>query len=148
MAKLSRIEQKLEQISAIATSGYYLALHLNMIGAEYTYKTFRPDWLEYYAKNLNTFRDPVVVWGLTHFGAIRWSNIDIPDPFSVMEAAKPYGLNFGAVVAHGCLDDRSILSIARHDRELTDDEVVIFSKYADEIHRLTAAKPKLRPWSK
>ncbi len=81
-------------------------------------------------------RDPIVAWGFSETGTIRWSEIQVPDPFNIMRQAAEYGMSFGATISIGELTSRTIGSVARNDREFTDAEISEVKRAVKRLHIL------------
>ncbi|MGR3344487.1 MAG: autoinducer binding domain-containing protein [Paracoccaceae bacterium] len=101
--------------------------------------TYTEVWTTYYKENVYALRDPAVFWGLGTKGQTRWSEIKLPDPFNIFGQAKAYGLRFGVVISHGPITSRSIVGLARADREFTDREIDKAAKIVFALH--DAAEP-------
>ena len=67
--------------------------------------------------------DPVFLHGVTRSELSRWSELGLADVRSVARRAAMHGLKFGAIVSNAPRMSPSMLSVARTDRELTDDEM-------------------------
>ncbi len=66
---------------------------------------------------------PLFSGGWACKGHTRWSAIKLPDPFNILGQARSHGLVYGAVVSCGPITSRTIVGIARDEREFTDDEI-------------------------
>ena len=112
-----RYLQRLEQL---APMGYTAGIHIRFASPLYLRSTYPKAWQDLYAANNYSLRDPLVFWGVSKSGQIRWSEINLPDPFGVMKLAAEHGLTFGAVCSCGKITSRTIVGVARSDREFTD----------------------------
>ena len=110
-------------LSAIAPEGYSAGLHIRFTAPLVYRTTYTESWTTHYKENVFALRDPAVFWGLGTKGQTRWSEIKLPDPFNIFGQAKAYGLRFGVVISHGPITSRSIVGLARADREFTDREI-------------------------
>lgn len=137
------IERVLGQLGAIAAAGYAIGMHIRFASPSFVANTYPEPWIEKYTAHAFGLRDPMVGWGLSETGAIRWSALTIPDPFNVMAQARDFGLNFGAAISCGPLSSRSIVGMARSDREFTDEEISRAAKLVDDLHALTAPPTEL-----
>jgi len=131
------IDDLLMELGQEAPAGYYLALHIRFASPLMMFQTFNPDWIDRYTQNAYALRDPLVAWGISRTGATRWSAIDLPDPFNIMAEAKSYGLNYGVCVSCGPMSSRTIASVARADREFTDEEIAAVSGTVLHLHHET-----------
>ncbi len=110
-------------IRGIATAGYALCFGFSGQLATFVDWQYPPDWIKEYQTTVCSAFDPVAVWTIVHIGAIRWSEIRLPDPQNVMQRAHGFGLRFGAAFSAHSPQGKSMLSVARSDRELTDAEM-------------------------
>jgi len=117
---------ELYDISALATAGYYLALRVGFAFPMEEVNALPQDWVDHYTRNRFMLHDPLIRWVYAHSGAVRWSEIDIPDGRQILKQATEHGLRFGVAVC--CYDDssegqRSFGTFARSDREFEAAEV-------------------------
>ncbi|MDP4893743.1 autoinducer binding domain-containing protein [Cypionkella sp.] len=137
------IEVELHQLALMAPAGYFLGLHIRFTAPLFTFQTYPQDWLDHYTEKGYVLRDPMVAWGFSTTGAIRWSDKALPDPFGVFKEAALYGLKFGATVASGPVKSRSIASFARSDREFEDHEIAAFAVIVQRLHDVTEPPEEL-----
>lgn len=145
MGRNQRIDDLLADLSEQAPSGYYLALHIRFAAPLMMFQTYDPRWIDHYTQNAYALRDPIVAWGISRTGASRWSEIDLPDPFGIMEEAAGYGLRYGVCVSCGPMTSRTIASVARADREFTDEEIASVSGTILHLHHETEPPDNLTP---
>jgi len=101
--------------------------------------TYPDDWIKTYGDSNFVLADPTVLWGITHTGFIRWSEIPIDDPLKILAKARKHGLRYGVTLAFGPGFARTICSFARKDREFTDAEISQLLAICNEIHHSLAA---------
>ncbi len=129
----------LKDLDQLAPMGYTVGLHIRF-ATPLVYKSSYPsDWVEHYNSHSYYLRDPLVFWGVGVEGTTRWSAIPLPDPFGVMKKAAAHGLNFGAVSSYGPITSRSIVGVARGDREFEDAELDRLKEITIQLH--IEAKP-------
>lgn len=133
------VTKLLDELQSIAPMGYTVGLHIRFASPLVYISTYPAEWVELYNGHSYYLRDPLVFWGVGVEGTARWSAIPFPDPFSVMKKAAGFGLRFGAVCSHGPITSRSIVGIARGDREFTEDEMAMLTELTTRLH--IAAKP-------
>ncbi len=126
-----------DEVALLAKSGYYIALRLGFAFPLEEVNALPSKWVDHYTMHRFMLNDPVIRWVYANVGAIRWSEIPIPDPMNVMGQAKSFGLRFG--VAISCFDNntdgqRSFGSFTRPDREFDDDEIDDLSAYLNRLH--------------
>jgi LuxR family transcriptional regulator len=129
----------LEKLDQLAPMGYTVGLHIRF-ATPLVYKSSYPtEWVDHYNSHSYYLRDPLVFWGVGVEGTTRWSGIPLPDPFGVMKKAAAHGLNYGAVSSYGPITSRSIVGIARSDREFQEDELERLKEITIQLH--IEAKP-------
>ena len=143
----AEFDQKLEDLDRCAEAGYFLALHIRFTSPLMFFQTYNKAWTDHYSEQGYVLRDPMTAWSFTTSGSTRWSNPRIPDPFGIFDEARQFGLKFGATISHGPILSRTVCSIARSDREFTDDEiaevqdiVMVLHHLAEPTNRLTKAQ--------
>lgn len=139
MPETRAVSQVLDELHCIAPMGYSVGLHIRFASPLIYRSTYPADWVAHYNDHSYYLRDPLVFWGVGLTGTIRWSAIPLPDPFSVMAKAAAHGLRFGAASSYGPITSRSVVGIARQDREFTDDEMAALKELTIRLH--IAAKP-------
>jgi len=124
--KPSSLDAKLQEL---APSGYLFAHNLRGARPETVRTTYPSDWIREYNWKLYGAVDPVVQFTLLREGVARWSEITefrVPVVSNLfMAKAEVYGLKFGVIHVHRSphSNRKSALSLARADREFTDDEI-------------------------
>jgi LuxR family transcriptional regulator len=139
MIERKSVEVLLEELKAMAPMGYSVGLHIRFATPLVYKSTYPAAWVATYNDHSYYLRDPLVFWGVGVEGTKRWSEIPLPDPFSVMKKAAVHGLNYGAVSSYGPITSRSIVGIARSDREFDSDELERVKDLTIRLH--IAAKP-------
>lgn len=129
----------LEQLGEMAPRGYTVGLHIRFATPLIYKSTYPPRWVEQYNSHSYYLRDPLVFWGVGVEGTTRWSEIRLPDPFGVLKKAASHGMRFGAVSSYGPITSRSIVGIARYDREFEDEELASLREVTAQLH--IEAKP-------
>ncbi|WP_371153143.1 autoinducer binding domain-containing protein [Jannaschia sp. 2305UL9-9] len=135
----------LQRLDEIAPAGYTVGVHIRFASPLYLKSTYPQAWQDIYAANAYSLRDPLVFWGISKSGKIRWSEITLPDPFGIMKKAGQHGLTYGAVVACGKITSRTIVGAARSDREFTDTELSDIEEVALGLHDVTEPPEDLTP---
>lgn len=129
----------LEELDRMAPMGYTVGLHIRFATPVVYRSTYPAAWVEIYNRNSYYLRDPVVFWGVGVTGTTRWSAVPLPDPFSVMKKAAQFGLTYGAASSYGPITSRSVIGIARSDREFTEAELEQLKDLTMRLH--VASKP-------
>ena len=127
----------LKEAEEIAPAGFYAAMHITFAYPTFSHSTYPKEWIEEYAANSYALRDPAVLWGFTHSGVKRWSQLRLPDIGGVMKRAKKHGLVYGCTVSLGPMTGRSIMSLGLTDREFTDEELLVCQRIASDLHKAT-----------
>lgn len=137
MSIRTRIDVELQNLARLATSGYFIGLHIRFTSPLFTFQTYDQRWIDHYTENGYVLRDPMTAWGFSRTGWIRWSDPALLDPFGLFKEAARYGLQYGATVSCGPIKSRTIASFARLDREFRDDEIAKIEKTVQRLHDLS-----------
>lgn len=143
MFEKSVFDRELRMLESLAPMGYNIGLHIRFTSPLMTFQTYSPDWLSHYTENGYVLRDPMVAWGFSTTGAIRWSNKEIPDPFGILKEAARFGLRFGVTISWGPIASRTIASVARADREFEDTEIARVQGLVRRLHDMTEPPQEL-----
>ena len=131
-----------EKLTELAPAGFWLVRRARMTDRNQDILDHMPpDWSKRYREKSYALGDPVFFWCMFNAGTIRWSEINIADPRGVFKKAKDYGLNYGAVTSMVEAGRHSMLSIARGDREYTNNEL----KQSDQLLREALAQADASP---
>lgn len=139
------LDHGLAQLSDLAPRGYALGLHIRFASAHLMIQTYDPRWTETYTEHGYMLADPTVFWGFGNDGAIRWSEIDLPDPHGILKQAAGFGLVYGIAVACGPTSSRTIGGFAREDREFTDGEISTITAIVEHLHEASTPPEQLTP---
>ena len=115
----------------VASAGFYIAFRLEFLLPEFESKNLPRAWIHKYTRNGLMMFDPVMQWIYTNTGAVRWSEIDLPDSRGIFAQASEYGLTYGVAISLRDPSDPSIRSFGnfcRSDRELNDAEISNLSR--------------------
>lgn len=137
MSKTIGIDTTLNELSALSPEGYYVGLHIRFASPLISYQTYDPRWTDEYTEQAYAMRDPSIIWGFSTVGAIRWSDIPIPDTADIFGQAAKFGLKYGMSVSFGPLSSRTLAGSARSDREFTDAEIASVSQLVQKLHHAT-----------
>lgn len=129
----SQFDSELTLLSYISTVGFMVGLNVTLRGPEYFHSTYPEGWQAEYEKNNYMFIDPMLFWGMTKTGACRWSAVALTRATPVFKRAKTHGLEYGATISTTAGGRRSLLSVARSDRELEDDELARCSEIIGKL---------------
>ncbi|NJM81612.1 MAG: LuxR family transcriptional regulator [Tabrizicola sp.] len=135
MTKAKGLELGLAKLTVLSPAGYALGLHIRFASAQIMVQTYDPRWIEMYTSRGYMMCDPLVSWGFGTEGAIRWSELEYPDPHNVLAQAAEFGLQFGIAVSHGPTSSRTIGGFARSDREFSDIEIEAITELVRILHR-------------
>ena len=121
------------RLHELADMGFAVALDIHWNGPLYSHNEYPEVWARlYFDKNFFVL-DPLFYWTVVKSGQIRWSEVKLPDPRGVLKKAAEHGLRYGCTFSQKESDRRHLLSLARSDRELTDEEMAegqaIFDKW-------------------
>lgn len=145
MGRSQIIDDLLVDLGDQSPGGYFLSLHLRYSTPLMMMQTYDPRWVEHYARNAYALRDPMIAWGISRSGTSRWSEIDIPDPFGIMDEAAAFGLKYGVCISFGPITSRTIACATRSDREFTDEEMAALTGTVLRLHHETEPPDHLTP---
>lgn len=117
----------------VGPAGFILAYNITYRGPSFFVTEFPKAWQREYEKEGYSFCDPILLHSLTVATDRRWSEIKFPDARGMMKRAKEHGLAFGAVFSRKVSGKRTVLSVAREDRETSDDEMVALGLAFDDL---------------
>ena len=137
------LDRLFSELSELAPRGFGAGLHIRHSTPLIYRSTYPSTWVEVYNSQSYYLRDPVVFWGFSVEATLRWSEINLPDPFGIMSKAALHGLKYGAACAHGPVSSRSIIGIARSDREFDAAELSAFEDLTRALHSATAPRSNL-----
>ncbi|MGC9370342.1 MAG: autoinducer binding domain-containing protein [Paracoccaceae bacterium] len=133
------------RFACVAPAGHYVALRVGFAYPVIDTNAFPADWVSTYTAEGLMLHDPVMHWIHGHSGAIRWSEVDLPDPKNVLGRAAEAGLRFGVAVS--CSDprtgQRSYGLFARTDREFTATEIRVLEGRVRRLHALSVPPANL-----
>jgi LuxR family transcriptional regulator len=145
MSRRPELSLLFRKLGACAPAGFAAGLHIRFASPLVSVNTYDPKWAEIYTANAYALRDPMVAWGLSSEGWSRWSDIELPDPFNIWGQAADFGLTYGVVVSCGPISSRSIVGVARSDREFTDSEIEEIEDIILSLHQLSEPPSELTP---
>lgn len=140
LAAAGLFERSLDMVARIGTEGYFVMVNHVRMGPEFIQSSYPQEWQTEYDVNAYHLRDPSFLWGLTNNGSRRWSEITLPDASGVMKRARRHGLIFGAVFSCGMQSKKSVLCVARDDRELSDEEMAALASWFDDYVKACTTK--------
>jgi LuxR family transcriptional regulator len=138
-------DQLFLELGKMSPAGFSAGLHIRFAAPLVYVRTYPEAWIRLYDDNAYALRDPLVFWGLGVKGQTRWSDIRLPDPFNIIGQARKNGLLFGAVISCGPITSRSIVGMARNDREFTEDEIDAAAAIVQLLHELAEPPTELTP---
>lgn len=137
MSVQAQIDTHTRQLSKLAPVGFFFALHIRFALPLMHHQTYPEGWTDLYTEQSYVLRDPIIAWGFSTEGVSRWSEIDLPDPFDIMGQAREFGMIYGCAISVGPMKSRTIATVARDDREFTDDEMQAIARIIESLHLAT-----------
>lgn len=141
----AEIDRLFADIAELAPVGYAAGLHVRFLVPVRSVNTYPQAWQDRYVKQVYGLRDPMIAWAFSTTGAMRWSEVPIPDPFGVLSEAGRYGLRYGASIATGRITSRSVVGCARDDREFTGEELARLTDIVEALHEVSEPAADLTP---
>jgi LuxR family transcriptional regulator len=129
---LAVLDSILPTLRVLGPQGFILVSNMGLRGPEFFHSEYPKEWQREYEARNYTWGDPILIWSMMWTGDRRWSEIRSPDPRGVMEAAKHFGITFGAIFSRGGVK-KTVLSLARADREFTNEEMTLISGLMDRL---------------
>ena len=127
---IPNLEDELAKLREIAPAGFILGFNYSFRGPEMMVTEYPEAWQAEYEERNYIMGDPILMWLAVHSGAVRWSDIKTPDFRGIMKRAEEVGLRYGAAISIKRGRKRSFCTLARSDRELTDEEIaIVHSKF-------------------
>nr|WP_296417331.1 LuxR family transcriptional regulator [Pseudooctadecabacter sp.] len=135
-----------DDVLMLAPTGYYIALRVGFAFPMEEVNALPQPWVDHYTKLRFMLHDPVTRWVYSNTGAVRWRDIELPDPMRVLDQAQTFGLRYGLAVSYfdGNTDGhRSFGHFARSDRDFEDDEILSLTGYIERRHHEKAPPTNL-----
>lgn len=143
MVLKQNLDNELNRLGDLSPLGFGIGLHIRFASPLISLYTWPEAWQDHYTSNVFGLRDPMVAWAFAKQGACRWSECPLPDPFGIIRQAAEFGLTYGATISHGRISSRSIVGLARTDREFTLDELVEAQGVVTLLHDKSEPPEKL-----
>jgi DNA-binding CsgD family transcriptional regulator len=127
-----------EQIHQIAPAGFYVALRVGFSFPEEEVNLLPNIWVEFYTTHGLVVQDPAMRWVYGNTGAIRFSEMTLPDPHQVRAHAAVFGMGHGAVVSVMQPQDRGRRSYGiffRDDRDFEEAEMQGLQRIMEKLHQ-------------
>lgn len=137
MADIGKIKTLLESVEKLAVSGSAIAFHIKLTSPELMFQTYPKAWTDIYSEKGFVMVDPIVRWGFTETGSIRWSELSEQDEQNILTQSAAYGMAYGVAIAVESDHSRSMAGYSRPDREFTDAEISQLSQCTLTLHELT-----------
>lgn len=145
MSRRPEISLLFKQLGEASPAGFAAGLHIRFAAPLVAVNTYEQSWAEHYTVNAYGLRDPLIGWGFSCEGTIRWSEVELPDPFNIWGQAADFGLKYGVAVACGPVQSRTIVGCSRADREFTEDEIKIIHRIVLSLHEISEPPTELTP---
>ncbi|GLS88129.1 hypothetical protein GCM10010873_31030 [Cypionkella aquatica] len=137
LTKVAAVTGLLNQLREICDSGFALAIHIRYTRPTILYRTYQQAWIDHYSERGFMLSDPVVHWGLTHVGGIKWAELSDQDEQGVLPAAIAHGLHNGWTYAVGPQTSRTIAGVTKSGADFTEAQRAEIIRIVDELHALT-----------
>ena len=131
------LQPVLDRLDTMCDAGFGIALHLRFARPTFLYSTYPTVWRDLYSETGLMLHDPVVRWGLTNTGRIRWNDIPFADPENVMGRAADFGLTHGIACAVGPAESRSFAGFCRSASAFSEEDSETAHNLLQMLHDLT-----------
>lgn len=119
----AEIVRSVEQLKALAPTGFAMALHVRFTTPTFLFQTYPKTWIDIYSQRGYLMSDPTVLWAFSNTGRIRWSELAATDASGMLAESAQQGMRFGFTLATDRDGSQSLGSFTRGDREFTDAEM-------------------------
>ena len=126
----------IDQLNALAPEGFSILVHIRFALPLLSHQSFSKEWTDHYDQSAFALRDPIIAWGLSTTGTTRWCDIQIPDPFGILDQYAGFGMTYGMAVSCGPTESKTVAMAARQDREFVKDEITEFERLVLQLHRM------------
>lgn len=126
-----------DHIDQISPAGFYVAIRVGFSFPEEELNELPENWVEFYTMHGLVVHDPAMKWVYANTGAVRLTDIALPDPHHVRERAVVYGLSHGAAVSLVTPADRGRRSYGlffRDDREFEAADLLKLQEILSRLH--------------
>lgn len=135
-----------DAFDALAPAGFYVAIRVGFAFPMAEHNRLPSGWVREYGASGFIVHDPAMAWVYQNTGVMRCSELGVEDAQGVLELAKNYDLNYGAVSS--CLDgksagQRSFGFFFRSDREYTESELAAIHAALVRTHQAFARPTRL-----
>jgi LuxR family transcriptional regulator len=135
-----------DMFSRLAPAGFYVAIRVGFAFPMVEHNRLPGGWVREYGASGFIVHDPAMIWVYKNCGVARCSALGVEDAQGVLELAKNYGLNFGAVSS--CVDgksggQRSFGFFFRSDREYESAELDLLHAAVAGAHQAYARPSNL-----
>lgn len=133
-----------DELRILAPAGHYLAIRVGFAFPLVEQNRLPESWVKEYTASGLLMHDPAMAWAYRNTGVTRLTETGESDTQGVLDLARNYGLNFGAVAS--CVDpdesgQRSFGFFFRSDRNYADEELARLRDALAASHR-AHARPK------
>lgn len=128
------LDAELSGLGAVAPAGSYLGIRIRQSVADMVVNSYPEAWQQRYRAMSYRLRDPVVAWGLSQEGVMRWRDLEPFDTAGIFADARRHGLVHGVVVSAGDIAMRTIGGFARADRDFTAAEMQYLHQRTLRLH--------------
>jgi LuxR family transcriptional regulator len=125
------------QIEQISPAGFYVAIRVGFSFPEEELNELPENWVEFYTTHGLVVHDPAMKWVYSNTGAVRFSEITLPDPHQVREREAVFGLGHGAAVSILTQADRGRRTYGlffRSDREFDQSDLQELQQIVTRLH--------------
>ncbi|MCP5340924.1 MAG: autoinducer binding domain-containing protein [Rhodobacteraceae bacterium] len=145
MTQVSQANDLLRRLHERSPTGFAIGLHIQFTTPRYFFQSYSKEWLDAYSAKGFVMNDPIVHWGFSNEGSIRWRDLAQTDPLGVLSEAAKFGMCFGMAASVMRGSSRSIAGFSRGDREMTDVEMAGIHKDLRALHDATIGMQTLSP---
>ena len=139
MDKVQRIDRIIQDLKALAPTGFAAAFIVEFAAPRYLFQTYDLEWKNHYSSTGMVMLDPAVRWGFVNDGIADLDALVAMDEADVFGQAREYGLIHWAVVATSDGGKKSFGAFSRPDAPYEVDEQARILALLTEAHWLAIA---------
>ncbi|HCP81561.1 MAG TPA: transcriptional regulator [Octadecabacter sp.] len=143
MVDTNKVKMLLESVEKLAASGFAIAFHIRLSSPELLLQTYPKEWTDHYSEKGYVLVDPIVRWGFSETGAIRWSDLADQDDNNILGQSAAYGMVYGVAIGVQANNSQSMAGFSRPDREYTDAEISQLTQCTQALHDLTTSNENM-----
>ena len=88
VTQVSQANDLLRRLHERSPTGFAIGLHIQFTTPRYFFQSYSKEWLDAYSAKGFVMNDPIVHWGFSNEGSIRWRDLAQTDPLGVLSGRQ------------------------------------------------------------